>query len=215
MVKWDVTRDHQPSVPGRRAVPVTPLVGILAGGMGRRMGGGKPGRAFGSTTLIGNALKLAAAWSGDIVVVFRRPDQIPPDFPARTILDNPGVEGPLAGLAALFADAHGRGAEYLLTLPCDAPRLPTDLLDRLAAAMPPGGRCVMANSGGQSHPTCALWRTSAALELPAYLATGQRSLTGFANACGAAVARWPVSGGGDPFANANTPEELERLQPGA
>jgi len=44
------------------------------------------------------------------------------------------------------------------------------------------------------------------------LASGRRSLKGFVATVGMTVADWPVAET-DPFANANTPEELAALQP--
>ena len=46
------------------------------------------------------------------------------------------------------------------------------------------------------------------------MATGRRSLNGFAAAVGMTEAAWPVVGP-DPFANANTPAELAAPQPRA
>jgi molybdenum cofactor guanylyltransferase len=185
---------------------------VLAGGEGRRMGGAKPLARYGETTLIGRAVRLAQGWSPRVAVAVRTLDQLPELAGARSILDAPGIEGPLAGLAAALGFARDCGGDRVLTLPCDAPRLPADLASRLADGL--GGRlAAIAESAGRLHPTCGLWRTAAEAKLAAYLATGRRSLHGFAEHCGAATVNWTIGPDGDPFANANTPEELAALQP--
>lgn len=186
---------------------------VLAGGDGRRMGGGKPLRTFGQTTLVGQALARARRWSPIVAVAVRARDQVAGDFDAPVLLDDPTIPGPAAGLASAFAFAAGVSAPRLLTLPCDAPRLPDDLLERLDAALGDAGVAV-ASSLGWLHPTCALWRTDRAGRLPAYLATGA-SLRGFAADCGMVQVAWEPGPDGDPFANANTPEDLAALQPDA
>jgi molybdopterin-guanine dinucleotide biosynthesis protein A len=68
-----------------------------------------------------------------------------------------------------------------------------------------------AASEGRLHPVCALWPTDAAAELAAYAAVGRASLKGFAAELGHTTVEWSVERG-DPFVNANTPEELAALQ---
>ncbi|MCR5872779.1 molybdenum cofactor guanylyltransferase [Phenylobacterium sp. J426] len=185
---------------------------VLAGGEGRRMGGGKPLRAFGGTSLIAHAVHLARRWSGPVAIAVRDAAQLP-DAPAPVILDAEGVDGPAAGLQAALAFGVAQRAGAVLTIPCDTPHLPIDLAPRLKAALTPAFGCSLAVSGGQAHPTCGLWRTGAAGRLDDYLAGGRRSLRGFAAELGAAFVEWPLVDGADPFANANTPEELAALQP--
>jgi len=65
----------------------------------------------------------------------------------------------------------------------------------------------MADSGGALHPVCALWSISALDWLPDYVATGRRSLRGFAEAVGMRAVDWPVEHF-DPFFNINSPADL-------
>ena len=185
---------------------------VLAGGEGRRMGGEKPRMAWGRTTLIGHALAQARALGRDVAVAVREERQVEGDVEARLLLDEPAIEGPLAGLASALGFARGIGADCVLTLPCDAPRLPSDLAERLVVGLGSGFDVAVARSDGRLHPTCALWRATARDALPAYLATGRRSLNGFAATLGMSPVDWSAMGG-DRFANANTPEELATLQP--
>jgi molybdenum cofactor guanylyltransferase len=162
---------------------------ILAGGEGRRIGGGKPARLLGGQSLIDRALARARSWS-DTVLVARREG------------DDPAIEGPLGGVAAALA----LGGD-VLTIPCDMPFLPDDLPARLVS----GKAVTMAASGGHLHPVCALWKAEAAAGLPAYLATGRRSLRGFAEAVGHEAVEWP-SEPFDPFFNINDEADLARAE---
>lgn len=187
------------------------LPAILAGGEGRRMGGAKPLRPWGEASLVVNALRLASAAGEAPILVLRRPDQAG-ELPARIVLDRPDVEGPLGGLAAALGEARRMGRDAVLTLPCDMPLLPADLGARLAERLEGEPRALAAapRAGDQIHPVCALWRTGSLDRLEAYLASGRRSLHGFATACEALIVDWPQDC--EPlFANANTPEELAQL----
>lgn len=186
---------------------------ILAGGEGRRMGGRKPLRPFGEATLIANALGLGHGYAPEVAVAVRHPAQAG-ELAAPALIDDPGLDGPLAGLASALAYARSRGAARVLILPCDMPRLPVDLAIRLAGALDgaPEAGCAIASSGGRLHPVCSLWDVRALARLAAYVQTGSRSLRGFGAYCRCVTVDWGCEPE-DPFANANTPEDLAALQP--
>jgi molybdopterin-guanine dinucleotide biosynthesis protein A len=189
-----------------------PLVAILAGGEGRRMGGGKPTRTLGGQRLIDRAVGLARQWSDEPLVVLREAGQIE-SLDERAIFDAPGIEGPLAGLAAALGAARAAGRDRVLTFGCDMPFLPADLGERLSEALAtaPGIGAAVAASGGRLHPICALWRAEAGDRIDDYAATGRRSLRGFAEAVGCVAVDWPV-GEVDPFLNVNSEEELKAAE---
>ena len=166
---------------------------ILAGGEGRRIGGGKPQRLLSGETLLNRALRRARSWSDEVLVAARA---------GGDIADAPAIEGPLGGVAAALA----LGGD-VLTIACDMPFLPDDLPQRLIGDK----AATLAASGGRLHPVCALWKAEARAALPTYLATGRRSLTGFAEAAGYAAVEWPVEPF-DPFFNINDPADLARAE---
>jgi molybdenum cofactor guanylyltransferase len=179
-------------------------VAILAGGEGRRIGGGKPLRMFGGERLIDRALRQARLWSDLIAIAVRDAAQVAPvDAP---LITDENVPGPLGGLVSglRFAREHDRG--FLLAIPADMPFLPHDLLERLAANIGDHA-CALAQSAGQLHPVCGLWRTNALDDVGSYVETGRRSLKGFAAQVGFASVDWPVDAA-DPFFNVNTSEDL-------
>lgn len=183
-----------------------PLVVILAGGEGRRIGGGKPLRTLGGERLIDRAVRIAKLWSQDVRVALREPGQVP-GLDLRVLTDDPAMPGPLAGLASALHAAKSERHEMVLTIPCDAPFLPGDLGPRLHASIAER-LAALAASGTGLHPTCALWRAEAAEHLPDYAASGRRSLAGYAERIGFAQAEWSE----DRFLNVNSEADLAQAE---
>jgi molybdopterin-guanine dinucleotide biosynthesis protein A len=182
---------------------------ILAGGEGARMGGGKPLRLLGGRRLIDHAEAQACQWSKIIAVAVRKPAQVGlTQFPH--IMDDEATEGPLAGLAAALRFGRDRACEAVLTIAADMPFLPPDLGQRLSSEIELQ-RAAIASSGGKLHPVCGLWRLSSLAALPDYLATGKRSLRGFAETVGFRQVDWPIALG-DPFLNVNSAGDLARAE---
>ena len=186
------------------------VVAVLAGGEGRRMGGMKALRPFHGRPLVAHAVELARRWSDLVVVAVRDPAQVAGAVDAPLTLDRADIPGPLAGLAGALEYARGIGGGLLLTLPCDMPRLPSDLAARLAAALRAEHQVALPAIDGQLQPVCGLWRVTALDRLAAYVASGQSSLRGFAAACGLTAVEFGAEAA-PAFTGANTPEELERL----
>lgn len=186
---------------------------VLAGGEGRRMGGAKPLRRLAGVRLIDHALQIARGYAEASVVTVRDPAQVGSVDDAALILDAPDIPGPLGGLASALRLARAQGADRVLAIPCDAPRLPPDLYERLEMALDTDARALaaVASSGGRPHPVCALWSVEAAPRLRPFVASGRTSLKGFAAEIGYTLAEWSIAGG-DPFTNANTPEDLATLE---
>jgi molybdopterin-guanine dinucleotide biosynthesis protein A len=183
---------------------------ILAGGQGTRIGGGKPLRLLGGERLIDRALRQARNWSNKAAIAVRNEAQLG-QVDAELIVDEAGIGGPLAGLAAGLRFAERSGSPILLSIPADAPFIPGDLPERLRAGMSVHA-CALPSSAGQLHPSCGLWRVSAALDqLPAYLQTGRRSLTGFAETIGYVAVDWEA-GPPDPFFNINAATDLAEAE---
>lgn len=179
---------------------------ILAGGEGRRIGGGKPLRRLGGERLIDRVLRQARQWSDAVAVALREGDA-PEIVDAEILFDDPAVDGPLAGLVSGARFAATKGAELLLTLPVDVPFLPADLPQRLSAAMTDGVNAALPTSGGELHTVCGLWRVEALGAAGAYVRQGRRSLKGFAAMIGFVAVEWPAEPF-DPFFNVNDPEQL-------
>ena len=177
---------------------------ILAGGEGRRIGGGKPLRTFAGERLIDRAVNLAGSWSDRVAVAVRDRSQV--GAVAVDLIADEAVAGPLGGLLSGLKLAARERRELVLVIPADMPFLPPDLLDRLGQAIGDRG-CALAASGGQLHPVCGLWRADAIDRAASYTAAGRRSLKGFAEVVGFVAVEWPDAPV-DPFFNINTSDDL-------
>jgi len=184
---------------------------VLAGGEGRRMGGGKPLRMLEGRPLIEHALEIARCQSSLVAVAVQSPAQVDHRSDVVLLPDAPQPRGPLAGLVSALAFAERCGEDVVLTLPCDAPRLPADLGHRLLNGLGPRDQVAMAQSNGRLHPVCAVWRVSVRPVLDAYLVSGRASLKGLASLAGMAVVDWG-SLSPDPFVNLNTLQDLAAVQ---
>ncbi|HET7577526.1 MAG TPA: molybdenum cofactor guanylyltransferase [Sphingomicrobium sp.] len=179
---------------------------ILAGGEGSRIGGAKPLQLLAGERLIDRALRMARGWSDVVAIVVRHTDQAGGvDVPI--LVDEDGVEGPLAGLIAAIGFAREIRRPFVLTIAADMPFLPRDLLQRLRIAIGESA-CAIARSGGHLHPVCGLWRVSALASVDPYLGTGKRSLKGFAEAIGFVAVEWPAKPS-DAFFNINDTVDLD------
>lgn len=179
------------------------LAVILAGGEGRRMGGDKPLCLLAGCSLLDRAIAQARQWSDRPAISVRTGTQ---SQGLPSLIDEPDVEGPLGGLISALRFAKAEQVEAVLTIPADMPFLPEDLTKRLEGALG-NERAAIAASGGYLHPVCGLWLTSTLDFVADYLATGRRSLKGFAEAVGYVAVDWP-SDTVDPFFNINTPADL-------
>ncbi|MGR3701852.1 MAG: molybdenum cofactor guanylyltransferase MobA [Paracoccaceae bacterium] len=185
---------------------------ILAGGQARRMGGGDKcllplagGRVVLEeiiARLAGQVGCLALNANGDAARFAR--------FGLPVVADQVADAGPLAGVLAGMGWARAQGCDRLVTVAGDTPFLPADLVARLAAGG--GGAPVSVAATDRVHPVFALWDVARADDLRAALAAGTRRVMDFAAAQGAVEVVFPVLGGGDPFFNINTPEDLVRAQ---
>jgi molybdenum cofactor guanylyltransferase len=113
-----------------------------------------------------------------------------------------GFAGPLAGLhAGLKAAAH----PLVVTVPCDSPFLPLDLVERLKNRIE-NRELAVAKTGDQAHPVFALVRRDVAANLEAFLRAGGRKI----DAWYASLRTVEVSfdDEADAFRNINTLDEL-------
>lgn len=182
---------------------------ILAGGLATRMGGGDKGlRPWRGKTLLDAVIGRVAPQVGLLALNANGDPARFTRFGLPVLPDpTPDHPGPLAGVLAAIGWARGLGLPRVLTVPCDTPDLPHDLLARLAAADTGHGAMAM-GAEGRLHPTVALWPVALEEALARYLSDGGRRLRVFARDAGIPVARFPAATP-DPFRNINHPEELE------
>lgn len=118
---------------------------VLAGGAGSRLGGvDKPGLDLGGRTSLDRVLD-AVAGAGRVVVV--GPER-PTTRPVEWTREDPPGSGPLAGLRAGLALV---AADVVVLLAADLPLLDAATVERLVAAVPPGGAALLVDTGGHEQ----------------------------------------------------------------
>ena len=180
---------------------------VLAGGQGRRMGGVDKGLvALAGQPMVAHVIGRLAPQVGPILV---NANQNAPTYAALGYPVVPdavgGFAGPLAGLHAGLARAR---TPYAVTVPCDSPFLPTDLVARLGAALlRERAALAVAKTFDQPHPVFALVRRDVFPNLTAFLAGGGRKIDAWYASL--AVVEVPFDDCADAFRNINTRDELD------
>ena len=187
---------------------------VLAGGRGSRMGGVDKGlENHLGMPLAMHALLRLSPQVGEIMINANRnlgayesmgvpvwPDALP-DYP-----------GPLAGFLTGLERCE---TAYLVTVPCDTPNFPTDLVARLAEAFDADAETEIAvaatREGGElrGQPVFCMMRTEVLESLVRFTQSGQRKIDHWSAQHRTRLVPFDDA---DAFANANTPDELRRLQ---
>jgi molybdenum cofactor guanylyltransferase len=109
---------------------------VLAGGLGRRMGGLDKGlQIYQGAALVSHVLQRLRPQVGAVLISANRHldayQMLAPD--AKVLPDTlPGFAGPLAGSLTGLTNCS---TPFLVTVPCDAPHLPLDLVSRLLSPL--------------------------------------------------------------------------------
>ena len=179
---------------------------VLAGGLGRRMGGVDKGlKALRGKPMVQWVLERLAPQVDDIVINANQNLERYRAFGHRVVPDEiGGFAGPLAGLhAGLKAVKH----PLAVTAPCDSPFLPLDLVARLGNALKDNDLAV-AKTGSQPHPVFALVRRDCRESLEAFLAQGGRKIDAWYASL--KVVEVSFDDEADAFRNINTLDELAK-----
>jgi molybdopterin-guanine dinucleotide biosynthesis protein A len=180
---------------------------VLAGGQGRRMGGVDKGLIeLDGRPLVAHVIERLAPQVGALLINANQNRERYEAFGAPVVADAVGgFAGPLAGLDAAMAHAL---SDYVVTVPCDSPFLPADLVPRLAAGLAANSaQIAVAKTFSQPHPVFALVRRDVREHLARFLADGGRKI----DAWYATLATVEVAfdDEADAFRNINTRVELD------
>jgi molybdopterin-guanine dinucleotide biosynthesis protein A len=179
---------------------------VLAGGKGTRMGSVDKGlQPLRGKPMVEWVLARLAPQVAEIIVNANQNLARYETYGYRVVPDEiAGFAGPLAGLhAGLKAARH----PLVVTVPCDSPFLPDDLVSRLSASMQHHDLAV-AKTGEQPHPVFSLMRRQVRESLEAFLAAGGRKIDAWYAAL--KVVEVSFDDQADAFRNINTLEELRR-----
>ena len=183
---------------------------ILAGGMGRRMGGQDKGQLeLNGRPLIEHVLETIQPQVKTILINANRHQVEYARYGYPVVPDLlQGYQGPLAGFATGMRAAT---TPYIVTLPCDGPFSPPDLVARLAAALEKEHADIaVAHDGERLQPVYALLPISLSASLESFLATGERKIDlWYAQH---KIARVDFSDVAKTFRNINTPQDQHLLQ---
>lgn len=211
---------------------------VLAGGMGSRMGGVDKGlQLLSGQALARHCVQRLQAQStgapGLVAINANRNAELYASWDCPVWTDDiDGFAGPLAGFQTALrhcttGDTRERAApagyRYLLTVACDTPRFPLDLLARMAQALDAQGADIAMASAPErdrsgewtlrSQPVFCLLRTTLAPSLSAFLEGGGRKVDAWtAQHRTVTVAFDRVQDDPQAFFNANTMTELQLLE---
>ena len=188
---------------------------ILAGGQSRRMEALGPGTDKGLIAFKGRRLvdhvfgKLTPQVGGVLINANRNHDHYK-SFGVRVVSDAfTGHAGPLAGLHAGLAVSR---RPFLITVPCDSPFFPADMVARLFDALSEGSAQVaVATTGQQPHPVFTLVRRSVYEHLSDFMKGGGRKIDEWYSTLKVAAVDFTDEA---LFGNINTPEELQAYEEG-
>ena len=166
------------------------LGAVLTGGRSSRFGSDKARAQWNGRSLVDHSAASVAQHVDAVVTVGGGGDGAVPDLP------RPGL-GPLGGIAGALDHAAAHGFTSVLTIGCDMPRVPSELLAALLRRAP--AFC-------SDAPVLGHWPASAAAPLLAWIEGEDRSMRGWARMIGAL----PIPSPG-PLGNINTREDLAAL----
>jgi molybdopterin-guanine dinucleotide biosynthesis protein A len=184
---------------------------VLAGGQGRRMGGVDKGWVeMGGRPLVSWVLERLAPQVAGVVINANQNAERYAALGHRVVPDAiGGFAGPLAGLHAALAVV---ATPWAVTVPCDSPFLPADLVARLAhGAAKARAQLAVARTHDRAHPVFALVRRDVRPHLAAFLEGGGRKIDAWYATL--AVVEVPFDDEADAFANINTAAELAAARP--
>jgi len=178
---------------------------VLAGGLGRRMGGVDKGlQPFRGRPMAQWAIERLAPQVDELIVNANQNRSDYERFGYRVVADElSGFAGPLAGL---HAGMKAAGRDLVVTVPCDSPFLPGDLVARLRGALG-ANQLAVAKTGAQPHPVFSLVSRGVLPHLEAFLTSGGRKIDAWYASL--KVVEVAFDDEEDAFRNINTRAELQ------
>lgn len=185
---------------------------VLAGGRGSRMGGVDKGlQMFRGVPMVLHAILRLSPQVGALIINANQnigpyegfgypvwPDQMG------------GFEGPLAGLQTGLSLCE---TDYLVTVPCDSPFLPENLVAALGEALTAAGAdiavAVTEEDERRTHPVFSLMKAGVLASLTTYLQGGGRKIETWYRSLPFVEVLFPDA---DAFRNINTVDELRRFE---
>lgn len=186
---------------------------VLAGGRGSRMGGVDKGlQNHQGMPMALHALLRLSPQVGAVMINANRNLNAYESFGAPVWPDVlPDFAGPLAGFLTGLERAE---TPWVVTVPCDTPAFPNDLVERLAAAASQEGSdaaMAMALEAGvlRAQPVFCLLRVNLLESLTQFTQSGGRKIDAWTQTLKLSRVAFDAP---EAFFNANTPQDLQRMQ---
>lgn len=183
---------------------------ILAGGEARRMNGQDKGLIqIADKPMIEYILEAISGQVGTIIINANRNQDVYQQYGYPVVSDEfSGFNGPLAGMASSMRKIN---TELMVTMPCDSPYIPGDLVSRLYQQLYKESADIsVAHDGERIQPVFSLMKCNLLGSLLDYLNSGERKID-----------RWfkqhemiitDFSNKPQTFINLNTPEDIENIE---
>lgn len=154
---------------------------ILAGGASRRMGQHKALLSYQEGTFLSHLITQLEPQVAQLVIGGSPEAQLYNDFAVTTLFDPASFQGkgPLVGVLSAMRYVQ---TPFLLSVPCDSPRLPVDMIMHLMQALTDQHADIaMVHDGERQQPLFALIKTALKVSLTDYLLSGKRKVFGWLN----------------------------------
>ena len=138
---------------------------ILAGGQAKRMGGkDKALIKLQNRTLLSHVLEKISGYASPVGLNINKNQEKFTKFNYPILKDKiEGYLGPLSGIFTAINWAKEINEDWVLTLPCDTPYLPKNLIPRfikLALDLDKNFDVISVKCNNQVHPVIGLWKTN-------------------------------------------------------
>ncbi len=183
---------------------------ILAGGKARRMGGQDKGLIhLAQKPMIEYVLNAIQPQVDDIIINANRNQAIYKAYGFPVVADQiEGYCGPLAGMASGLQAAN---TPFVVTVPCDSPLIPDDLVQKLYSTMQDeDAEICTAHSSGRMQPVFTIMKTEVLPSMLEFLNNGERKIDKWFEKHHLAIADF--SDQAETFININSEEELTAIE---
>jgi len=184
---------------------------ILAGGKGSRMQGKDKGLIKWQNKpliehILDQILNNSPEKVGEIFISANRNEDFYKKFGHKVIKDKfNNFQGPLAGILSAMEQCK---YNFLLCLPCDSPRPPEELTERLMQCLQNNSSlCAICFDGKREQPLFSLISCAAKPQLETFLSEGKRKVHDFFHQLDVAVCDF--SDQADRFENFNTQDDMK------
>ncbi len=181
---------------------------ILAGGQSRRMGGeDKALKIVAGKTLLEHVIQWLSPQVDAVLISANRNIEAYQKFGYQVISDEIGDGwGPLAGI---YSAMQHTSTPYIMSVPCDMPLLPGDLVSRMTQEISCAEVCIVSD-GERLQPVIALLKTGLRDQLKESLMAGDRKVEVWMLSRQYAITKYPDMA--EKFLNANSPQDIKDIE---